>query len=279
MVSYSKDMALARRFAELERQTRQAWADLDRPALAAAAVYDLRLGLRISRILRYFLRKDAGFAAASAVLDRCYRATSLVRDRQVGVDLIRELEQGWPRNRRRPSTALAHALTRSYPALGREVEAFGLASALDAMRASLLTLERRHEPERLRRRTQRHAEALDAAMCVALRRAMKRRRARDWHALRLAIKRYRFWVLTLEDALPPLHGETARRLKPLQVALGDEHDLEVLSGWLDQIADAPLDRWRVVLGERKAAARERANAALAPLLQRADAGFHSDGIS
>lgn len=260
---------LAALFSGLARRTRHAWSDLGTPALAADAVYDLRLGLRISRILRHFLRRDPAFLPASSILDQAYRATSRVRDRQVGVELIRALEQGWPRNRRRPSTALAQTLRRAYPELRQTVGALGLDAALDSMQTALVTLEQRTSRKKLRRRASRHACKLDHAMLKAMRRALDRQRMRDWHRLRLTIKQFRFWVDSLEDWLPARLGERARALKPLQVALGDVHDCEVLAAWLEQVPGAPLDRWLPALAARKDAARQRAQAALRPLLERA----------
>jgi CHAD domain-containing protein len=271
MKSYSSDMTLAARFSSLEQQMRQSWADLARPALAADAVYDLRLGLRISRILRHFVRKDPAFAEASTVLDQCYRATSQVRDRQVGIGLIRELEQRWPRNRRRPSTALGRDIVKRYRDLKRTADVLGLDRALVDMRDALNELERRVSGKKLCRRSLRQAKKLDRAMIEAMHRALKRQRGRDWHALRLAIKHYRFWVMTLEDWLPARYREAAHALKPLQVALGDYHDWEVLEKWLPELPDVPLDAWLLALAEHKEAARARALEALAPLLSLADA--------
>ncbi|MBV8048420.1 MAG: CHAD domain-containing protein [Paludibacterium sp.] len=277
MTNAQNGSVLQAQFQRLHRQALQARMLLDRPAKAADAVYDLRLALRISRILRHFARKDPAYDAFSRVLDLAYRATSPVRDRQVGIARIRLLETGWPRNRRRPSTGLSQALRASYPQLGRDMDVLGLPGALILMESAIARVERKVVRAKLIRRAERHAERLRAVLSTRMETALARHRMKDWHRLRLAIKHYRFWVDVLAGVLPKGQVALSRALKPLQVALGDAHDGEVLMAWLPEIPDAPLDDWRAVLMTQKQADLERALALLSPLM--ASPGQLADGIS
>ncbi|TDR81945.1 CHAD domain-containing protein [Paludibacterium purpuratum] len=266
-------------FQQVQSQALQARSLLDRASLAADAVYDLRLSLRICRILRHFVRKDPDFDQWSPVFDQCYRATSPVRDHQVGIGLIRQLECGWPRNRRRPSTALARALRQSYPLLGGEMDRLGLPQALAAMQAAIEQIERQASPKKLIKRAGHHADRLAVALGTRMRTALARHRIKDWHNLRLAIKHYRFWVGALEDVLSAEHAARARALKPLQVALGEAHDNEVLARWLPEVPGVPLDVWQLALSERKQVDLARAMTLLTPLLASHGLADLANGIS
>ena len=75
----------------------------------------------------------------------------------------------------------------------------------------------------------------DAARCLAVerleearelhRRALRTESPQPWHALRIAIKRFRY---TLESLVPSLHEEWSEALKRVQDVLGDIHDVDVL---------------------------------------------------
>jgi CHAD domain-containing protein len=78
-----------------------------------------------------------------------------------------------------------------------------------------------------------------AAHCLALerleeakelhRRAMRTDSAKQWHALRIGIKHFRY---TVESLLPTAHAEWSDTLKRVQDVLGNIHDLDVLSEML-----------------------------------------------
>ena len=104
-------------------------------------------------------------------------------------------------------------------------------------------------------------------MCERMHDALLGQADADWHALRLAIKHYRFWVLTLADWLPPAYSEQVNLLKPLQVALGNYHDWVVLEARLPELEGAPMDRWLPEVLRFKQASLELARAQLEPLLK------------
>lgn len=247
----TNDMSILAVCQTLRERAALAERDLTLPARAADALYALRLCLRIGRILRHFVRKDPAYRQFSADLDQCYRATSRLRDLEVGIGLIVQLEQGWPRNRRRPSTALKQDLARQYRAFAGSVATQGLAQGWQGLADAVARLEARKPARVLQRRARHHARRLARILATALARARKRQRPADWHALRLAIKHYRFWVTSLPDWLPRKLQRRAQRLKAVQVALGDYHDWDVLAGWLPDLPDAPLTTWLPDLQRRQ----------------------------
>jgi len=87
----------------------------------------------------------------------------------------------------------------------------------------------------LRARIRRVPADGDAAHCQALerleeakelhRRAMRTDSPKPWHALRIAVKHFRY---TLESLLPTAHAACSDTLKRVQDVLGNIHDLDVL---------------------------------------------------
>lgn len=260
---------LLERYRALDHAARLARARLSLGVrVAAVATYDLRLILRICRILQHLLRKQAEGRSLAPQLERCYRATSRVRDLQVGVELVLQLEQHWPRNRRRPSTALKARLKLQYRALAKELDNQNLDQLLRTLDRAFARLTRQVPGRVLRRRARKRADKLAAILESRLRVALHQRRASDWHALRLAIKRFRFWVETQEESLPDEFKQCARALKPLQVALGSFNDWVVLEKWLPQLEQAPLTLWLPELQRHKQQALQQALALILPFQER-----------
>lgn len=262
-------LPLLERYRALNMKARAARAGLSLSTTEAEdAVYQLRLCLRICRILKRFVRKSPDYIVASAVLDHCYRATGRVRDQQVGLELIQQLEQGWPRNRRRPSTALRASLRHDYAALAREVDALGLEQALQGLDKAFSALTLRVPEVKLHSRAQKHAQKLETRMLHRLHQAMADSTEDAWHDLRLSIKRYRFWVTSLSDWLPEALLQDARQLKPMQVSLGHFHDWVVLEQRLPSLDSVPLALWLPEVARRKQEALAEAQEQLAPLQAR-----------
>jgi CHAD domain-containing protein len=267
-------LPLLERYRVLDCDARLARAGLVRDlSIATGAVYDLRLNLRILRIIKRFVRKCPDCIGVSPLLDSCYRATSRVRDLQVGIERIQQLELGWPRNRRRPSTVLKSRLKHEYRALALEVDRLGLEQVLQGLDRAFLALSERVTDDKLHRRALEHAQKLDERMLKRMHVALERQRETDWHALRLAIKQCRFWITTLADWLPEEYRIEARALKPLQVALGNFNDWVVLEKWLPEVTDAPLESWLPQLALHKQQALASARQLLPPLMSRR--GLHT----
>jgi CHAD domain-containing protein len=102
-----------------------------------------------------------------------------------------------------------------------------------------------------------------AAQCLAIERlneakqchnrALRAQKPESWHALRIALKKFRY---TTESLLPQQYEKWSVKLKQLQDILGEVHDLDVLSGILKQEASgeaaSSLAEWeRTIERERK----------------------------
>jgi CHAD domain-containing protein len=266
MVKELLGLPLLERFRSLDGKTRLAMLSLSqKDAEAADTVYQLRLCLRICRILKRFVRNSPDYPVASSVLDQCYRATGRVRDLQVGLILVQQLEQLWPCSHSSLSTTLALRLQRDFGALSSEVDALGLVAAMQNLDQAFFALVARVTEETLHLRAHKHAKKLEMRMQHRLHQALLAQREQDWHDLRLAIKRYRFWVSSLADWMPEPLLINVRRLKPLQGALGQFNDWVVLQTWLPTVADVPLERWLVEVERQKQQALVQARALLLPL--------------
>jgi len=269
MAEESEGKPLLERYRALDAQARHAWADLNRsPRVAATAVYDLRLALRIIRILKHFICKDPDFIAVEGALDDCYRAIALVRDGQVGLGLVRLLEKGGLCPPPFPSVALKARLWQDTRQLSATLDQLGLVDVLQGLDRAFSSLQRRRSEEQMQHKARKVAQRLDVMLLRGVRGAWLRPDEADWHGLRLAIKRYRFWVLTLADWLPAACSERVVVLKPLQVALGDYHDWVVLEARLPELKGAPVARWQSDAGRFKQVSLDLARAQLEPLLLR-----------
>ena len=74
--------------------------------------------------------------------------------------------------------------------------------------------------------------------------ALRSRKAKPWHALRIGLKRLRY---TVENLLPVHHAAWSENLKRLQDLLGDIHDLDVLADKVKaepSIAGGPRKLWK-----------------------------------
>ena len=101
-----------------------------------------------------------------------------------------------------------------------------------------------------------------AAACLALERlevarelhlhALRTEKPETWHALRIAVKRFRY---TVESLLPSHYSAWGADLKSIQDSLGEIHDLDVLAGTIAHLEGDSLNASRLAWSERLVAER------------------------
>jgi len=200
------------------------------------ALHDLRVALRrVRAVLRTFRAEAAGrrWRAAERALRRTFRGTGPARDSEVLVqrlgayaagarerhsDGIEAMEARCERLHRRARPALRDALAaRRRDELARRMDEL-LAGRLVAPAADAAPFGG-PAPQRL-------AEVLDGAARLAAD-VEARARTKDLHALRIELKRVRYLAEVFEQAGPGPLADAIERLRTLQDALGDVHDLDV----------------------------------------------------
>jgi len=107
-------------------------------------------------------------------------------------------------------------------------------------------------------------QAVSQVVAQAFERVMKLRRRIDGadpatiHRTRVAFKKFRYMVESLQPALPLMSAAQCRRMRDYQAMMGEIHDLEVLAAHLDKLvakgklAAAPLRAFRKSLARRQA---------------------------
>ncbi len=222
-------VGLRRRMAKVVGALRRVKASAD-----ADAVHDLRVAIRHCRSVAAMLQEvdgHPGWRRARRLPRRLFAALGELRDLHVRQDWIVRLTPEADPLRVRLLAHLGQLEAAAHAGIRRAADDFDtkawgrLAEALPK-RARLVT-----------------ANGL-AAQCLALERveALGRLHARvarregpaPWHALRIALKRFRYGV---EILLPARSAVWAARLGRLQDLLGDIQDLDVLASWLGQEVD------------------------------------------
>ncbi len=190
------------------------------------AVHDLRVAIRRCRSVAAAMGEvdpDPAWAAMRKVARKLFRGLGALRDAQVMDEWVKKLA---------PETdpVRAHLQT-------------AFESNESNLQASVLRLAGKFDQKSWRRleRTLRQRSRLVpigslAAECLALERfesarelhakALRTKKAKPWHALRIGLKRFRY---TVESLLPEHYAAWSDNLKRLQDMLGEIHDLDVLA--------------------------------------------------
>ena len=190
------------------------------------AVHDLRVAIRRCRSVAAAMGEvdpDPAWTAMRKVARKLFRGLGALRDAQVIDQWVKKLA---------PETdpVRAHLQT-------------AFESSESNLQASVLRLAGKFDQKSWRRleRTLRQRSRLVpigslAAECLALERfesarelhakALRTKKPKPWHALRIGLKRFRY---TVESLLPEHYAAWSDNLKRLQDMLGEIHDLDVLA--------------------------------------------------
>jgi len=234
--------------------------------LTPGAVHDLRVALRRLRGAVRLFGKGAKASRAAAELRRIQGGLGPLRDLHVQLARFTRLEETLPA----PEAAVV-AQVRAVLVAGRPRAVESARTALQRWakdgRPLLADLARIRPPgklggHRLRNRLVRQLEELEGRVEAAL----DDPSPEAMHRLRIAVKRSRYGLEFLEPAMPSETADIRAELVPLQLMLGDLHDLDVQIALVDRHAAHDALPAAADLVRRLAAIREREGAALTPAL-------------
>jgi CHAD domain-containing protein len=189
-------------------------------------VHDLRVAIRRCRSVAVVFEEvdpDAAWPEMRKTAKKLFAALGALRDAHVMEDWVKKLTPASD-----PVRVQTHsAFETEEPELRTEV--LRVAGKFDEK-------EWRGLQRRLRQRVRALPVSGLAAECLAWERfeeikqlhaqALRTKKAKPWHALRIGLKKLRY---TVETLLPEHHAAWSENLKRLQDLLGDIHDLDVLS--------------------------------------------------
>ena len=198
----------------------------------ADAVHDLRVAIRRCRSVAAVMQEvdpDTAWPEMKKLGRKLFRQLGELRDTQV-------LEE-WTRKLSSEADPVRQMLLEDFGKKESELRDIALRVAEKFDEKAWIKHERT-----LRRRARLVAPDSSAAECLALERlesakelqgqALRTSKPEAWHALRIAVKRFRY---TVENLMPARYEQWGGDLKRVQDLLGEVHDLDVLSAKVAQI--------------------------------------------
>ena len=219
------------------------------------AVHDLRVAIRRCRSVAAVMREvdpDPFWHELRRTAKKLFRKLGELRDTQIMDQWVSEHAAENDKLR-----SLLHGFFQTKEPKLRE-EALRLANKFDAKNWRRLD-------RKLRKRARLVPAGSLTAQCLAVERlaeakdlhakALRAPRPESWHALRIGLKKFRY---TVESLLPQQYELWSPQLKQLQDLLGEVHDLDVLSGIVQQNASPDMvaiqQEWQRTM-ERERSAR------------------------
>jgi CHAD domain-containing protein len=243
------DSETAELFALLARLTIRRWRNYRgrikrcRKAFSEASVHDLRISLRrliaMLDLLRAFLAAD-GLKRIRRRLQKQLARLGRLRDAQIQVQYLDELEPVFPQVRDF-RCRLAKQETRLIRKVKRRVKPV---KARRVLRYNATRMERL--PEEARNANLGlypvlvFTEIADRAFAkvLACERQIEARDPVTIHRLRVAFKKFRYTVESLQPVLPAITDAKLKELRAFQALLGEVQDFHVLSANLDEFTGA-----------------------------------------
>lgn len=248
-LSYSMQRVLE----ELQK-LREAHPDDDSPA-HEKVVHDLRVSIRRCRSVAGVMEEvdpDPAWREMRRAAKKLFHGLGALRDAQVMTGWIHKLSP--------EGDAIAAQLLNAHTASESKLRS-------DAQRATRKFNAKnwRNLERTLRRRARFIAAGSPAAECLAFERfasakewharALRTEKTKPWHALRKAMKVFRY---TVENLLPEHHARWRDDLKRVQDLLGDVHDFDVLAAEVES-ASVPPEAEESRAAWLETLSRERAN--------------------
>ena len=225
--------------------------DSVREAPEPDAVHDLRVAIRRCRSVAAVMEEvdpDAAWPDMRKLGRKLFRQLGDLRDTQVLEDWAKQLGP--------ESDPIRERLLGRFAPQEKELQQAALRAVEKFDQKSWKKLERK-----LQKRSRLVPPDGLAAECLALERleaakelhvrALRAEKPETWHALRIGVKRFRY---TVESLLPQRYEEWGENLKRIQDLLGELHDLDVLSGKIEEVASG-MDEVRAAWAERIASQR------------------------
>jgi CHAD domain-containing protein len=215
-------------------------------------VHDLRVAIRRCRSVAVVFEEvdpDAAWPEMRKTAKKLFRALGALRDAHVLEDWVKKLTPASD-----PVRVQMHSSFQTEePELRGEV--LRVADKFDEK-------EWKRVERRLRQRVRVLPVSGLAAECLAWERfeeikqlhaqALRTKKAKPWHALRIGLKKLRY---TVESLLPEHHAAWSENLKRLQDLLGDIHDLDVLAEKVkaeDGVDGAARKSWKQIVQRERA---------------------------
>ena len=223
-----------------------------RASASMDAVHDLRVAIRRCRSVAAAMQEidpDPAWPEMRKAARKLFRALGALRDAQVmdewvkklgpETDLVRvhlqaSFESKEPQLREEAIRAVAKFDQKAWKQLARTLRQRSRLVPAGSLAAECLALERFESAKEL------HAKAL------------RTEKPKPWHALRIALKRFRY---TVESLLPEQYAIWSDNLKRVQDLLGEVHDLDVLSQLVKKSefveTEESLTAWTEIIGRER----------------------------
>lgn len=226
------------------------------------AVHDLRVSLRSQRVLLALFPHSKKINEARKRLGQAAALTGHVRDLEVALALAESLEAESGQGKKLVQ-AMAAELAKCQTELLQQLHAADLDDGLEEAESAWLSAILRRRRKVLQCRTRDQARKLGKTLGSQAKRLDQSPTLEQWHNVRLAGKRLRYWVEGFSELLTHKQRRRVQWLRALQQSLGSLHDLEMFEERFKDKSMPP--KWRKLFDAQQELVRHRASSSLAEL--------------